>query len=292
LISDQTDKILNQSHRDKFSSQVEENDRFSELDRENAALREEIGILKSQREQLLLSSRRSEDLSSNIADERSSFHAELRQCQGTIESLLKKDEDTTSQLLQANRQLAELREQIEFSDDGKSNKIYELNRALMVASDLNKEHASALGIAAKKLIRLEEGIKLYKHTVHDVAKTLGVAINRLVTDPVSQEDLEAMHASAMDATPDAPDAVFTLRISERICSTLTFLDQELQLALNDVAPPVRAHLRKIPAFDECLVRHCRSSASVHADTCRLMSSVEEACRNFELEFSTIQPDEL
>jgi hypothetical protein len=206
--------------------------------------------------------------------------------------LLAKDRETTARLAAANAVIAELRDQVESSEEGRTNKIYELTRAATIASDLNKEHANALGIAAKKIIRLEEGVKLYKHTVKDVARTLGSCLNGLVTAPVTKDDLEAMHAAAVDATPDAPDAVFTLRIAEKVGAVLERLDRELQLALNDVTPHLREQLKKIPAFEDIIFRHARAAAAVHSDVYRLVSSVDEACRNFEHEFASIQPDEI
>jgi len=224
--------------------------------------------------------------------ERSSLHSELVERQTTIETLLRKEQETLLALERANAELNELRDKVGNAGDVQENKIYSLNRALIIASDLNKEHANALAIAAKRMIRLEECIKIYKHSVRDVAKSLGETLNSLVIDPVTKEELESIHLAAVEATPDAPDAIFTLRISERISSAVSFLDQELQLALADVPPRIRELLKKIPNFEEALFRHSRSASSIHSDSLRLLSSVDEACSIFEFEFESIQPDEI
>lgn len=227
-----------------------------------------------------------------MADERRMFHAQLKERQDMMESLLKTQQESAEALELANNELLELREQLNSTEDQRENKVYELNRGLNLANELNKEHASALGIAAKKLIKMENVVTTYKHTVKDIAKSLGETMTSLATEPMSREELDVLYTAAMDASPDAPDAIFTLRIAERISSATNYLDGELQLALGDVPGHIRDMLRKIPGFDESLYRHVRASATNHSDSYRLMSSIEEACTNFDLEFESIQIDEV
>lgn len=291
--------IADKSRQAHMQPAAEQSRQLQQLEHENAALREQVEALISVRNAQSVLSKRSDEVEVSVktapkpmSDEHNPYLLQLQSAEQRLELLLRKENQAMSMLEQANHQVADLREQLECSEDGKDSKIYELKRALSIASELNKEHASALSIAAKKIIGLEDSLKMYKHTVKDVAKSLGVTLNSLVTDPITKDELEALHASAVDATQDAPDAVFTLRISERINSVALFLDRELQLALGDVSPKIREELKKIPSFEEYFLRHARSGSVLHSDSRRLLVSVEEACANFELEFSTIIPDEI
>jgi small-conductance mechanosensitive channel len=263
--------------------------RVSSLERELSALKAENERLRSS--QHLASSSSSVNVD-QVAEERRMFHAQLKERQEMMESLLRTQQESADALELANNELAELREQVNSTDDQRNNKVYELNRALSLASGLNKEHANALGIAAKKLIKMEQVVNTYKHSVKDVAKTLGETMTSLATEPMTKEELDALYSTAMEASPDAPDAIFTLRIAERIASGANFLDTELQLALADVPQHIREMLKKIPSFDESLYRHVRSSSTNLSDTHRLLNSIEEACTNFDLEFESIQIDEV
>ena len=101
-----------------------------------------------------------------------------------------------------------------------------------------------------------------------------------------------MHSSALDTTPEAPDAVLTLRISERTSAIVSSLDQEVQNALCDVSPRIREMLKQIPLFEDGLVRHNRSIEMMNSEANRLMAAVEDACTSFDFELSTIHPEEL
>jgi hypothetical protein len=96
----------------------------------------------------------------------------------------------------------------------------------------------------------------------------------------------------LDTTPDAPDAVLALRVSERIGMLITRLDQEIQLALTDVSPSTRNLLKQIPVFEDGLVRHTKSISNINSETNRLMAAVEDACGGFEMELLAIQQEEL
>jgi hypothetical protein len=259
------------------------------LERENASLKEENERLRLIQDQSLSGEPGS---AAQISEERRRFQSQLQERQNTIESLLRTQQESGNALDAAHAELDELRDQLNSTEDQRENKVYELNRALQLASEVNREHSNALCIAAKKLIKLEECVKVYKHTVKDIAKSLGETMTSLITDPMSKEELDSVYSAAMDASPDAPDAIFTLRIAERIANASNYLDGEVQLALGDVPPQLRDQLRKIPQFDETLHRHVRASTTTHSDLHRLMSSIEEACSNFDSEFSAVQIDEV
>lgn len=55
------------------------------------------------------------------------------------------------------------------------------------------EHSSALALSMKKIMGLEQSIKMYKFTAKDVAKCLGDCVHDGVTMNVSKEELEEMH---------------------------------------------------------------------------------------------------
>lgn len=55
------------------------------------------------------------------------------------------------------------------------------------------EHSSALALSMKKILGLEQSIKMYKFTAKDVAKCLGDCLHDGSTMNVSKEELEEMH---------------------------------------------------------------------------------------------------
>jgi hypothetical protein len=214
-IDEPLEQASDQGHgaKGKGYAEAQADARLSEVEKENAQLREEIekwtlekqsGLAKRSADQESMQQK----AQSRLSEERSSFHEQMQERERSMELMLKKDQETTFLLEQALAQLADLRDQVDVTDDGRDNRLYELSRAMTVANDLNKEHSSALSIAAKKIIRLEDNLKVYKLTVKDVAKTLGASLNGIVTDPVTKEDLEAMHASVSVAEKFAALLIF------------------------------------------------------------------------------------
>jgi|MDTB01.2.fsa_nt_gb hypothetical protein len=290
--------LVDQTHQDRRSLSSAEA-RMAQLERENAALQDENRSLQKLRSGDSAAALQSDDIQaamlvteSRMSDNRAAFEKKIREQQNTIDALLKKEQDMSDTLKVAHTDLASMRELTGGTGDEKDNKIYELNRQITIANDLNKEHASALSIAAKKLVRLQDTLEVYRHTMRDVSRALGSTMNSLVTSPLSREELESMHSSALDTTPDAPDAVLALRVSERIGMLITRLDQEIQLALTDVSPSTRNLLKQIPVFEDGLVRHTKSISNINSETNRLMAAVEDACGGFEMELLAIQQEEL
>ena len=259
--------------------------RIAELESQNASLEEENRSLRNGESSLAQSDSRG-------VNDNAIYEKRIRDQQKTIDELLQKEQALSYSLKEANDSLTTMRELTGGSGEEKDNKIYELNRHITGANDLNKEHASALSIAAKKLVRLQETLEVYRHTMRDVSRALGSTLNGLLTLPVAKEELENMHSSALDTTPEAPDAVLTLRISERTSAIISSLDQEVQNALCDVSPRIREMLKQIPLFEDGLVRHNRSIEMMNSEANRLMAAVEDACTSFDFELSTIHPEEL
>jgi hypothetical protein len=124
----------------------------------------------------------------------------------------------------------------------------------------------------KKIMGLEQSIKMYKFTAKDVAKCLGDCLHDGSTMNVSKEELEEMHAvsivfvwlhtlrficslqvlrsppcrfsfsifqAATTTNSQAADATLSLRLAQKVAEINAMLDAELQQALRDVPPSLR-----------------------------------------------------
>lgn len=194
------------------------------------------------------------------------------------------------QLAAAQEEIDRLREDLEHPDRTRENEIYSLDRRAQLSETKNKEHSNALSLSAKKIINLEQSIKAYKFTAKDVAKCLGDCLHGGASLPVTKEELEEMYKAVSSASQTAADATLALRLSERVSSIFSVLDNELQQALVDVPPVLREKIRMIPNYEQALYEHKRGAAQVTADLQRLLSSVEEATLHFDMELQAVQPE--